>query len=243
MSVFKHILLSAFIFIWSNTYSQQESNSTEFTKASELYENGSYTEAFELLEQAIEGGDNSLPTLELMVNTSVKADKAKDVLKIIEDLIKTNPASGEYYFLRGVLFLQMQRYTKSDEDLNKAIAFNVPEEYLIRIYLNKGMLFLQLQEYDMAEEAFLEALSLDEKNPLVNHSLGMLQYKMQQYDEAIAYFIKSLKQESDNQFSNYNLAMSYLKIDDNENACFYFNKACDMGYKNACKMLYLECTK
>ena len=240
MSSFKHIVFLLFLISHLLSFAQEGNGS--FEEASQLYKKGNYAQAYEILNNIVNADKENFDAFELLANSAAKIDKSKDVLKLLDGMIEENPSLAEYFFFRGVLNLQLQKYNKSLDDLDKAIAYEIAPEYKIKVFLTKGMLHLQLQEYELAEEVLLDALSLDSKNANANHSLGMLKYENQQYDEAISYFLKALKLDKDNLLLNYNLGMTYMKIEDDENACFYFNKACDFGYKNACKMLYLECT-
>ena len=241
MSPQKFILYIAILF--TNVVLNGQSSSDEFSKANKLFENGNYEESFNILKGIVEANSLDFPALELLTNASIKLDKTKDVLKILDNLLEENPSVGEYYLFRAVIYLQLQRYNKSQEDLDNALTYEVPGNYRVKVYLNRGMLQFQLGEYDLAEKEFTSALQIDPKNAIANHSLGMLKYETQQYDEAISYFVKALKQDDKSPITHYNLGMTYLKIEDKENACYYFNKACDLGYKNACKMLYLQCTR
>lgn len=240
MSLLKYIV-SLFL-VWVHICLSAQTGDSRFVEASQLYEKGEYGKAYTILNEIVESDNKDYKALELLANSAVKIEKSKDVLKLLDKMIDENPTVSEYFFFRGVLNLQLQRYNKSLDDLDKALAYEIPGEYEIKVFLTKGMLHLVLQDYDLAEQGFQDALALDPTNANANHSLGMLNYENKQYDEALGYFLKALKLEKENSLIHYNLGMTYLKIEDKENSCFYFNKACDLGYKNACKMLYLECT-
>jgi tetratricopeptide (TPR) repeat protein len=64
---------------------------------------------------------------------------------------------------------------------------------------------------------------------------------MKLYNLAVEDFLKSLQINPKNEVAYYNLGMAYYRLDQKEDACKSFNEACSLKYKNACKMLVMEC--
>lgn len=242
MSVFKIISSIAFLIICVFINAQDVFDNPNLEKANKLIAEKEYAEALAIINGELEKDNKNIQTLELKLNVSVKTENEKDVLKDIEKVLEQEPDNPEFIYLRAVVYFHMRKYTKAIEDFDKSIVLDIMEEYKPKVFLNKAMCHFYLHEYDLAEENVNFVLDLDNKNANAYHSLGMIRYETQVYDEAVDNFLKALKFENNNPITFYNLGMTYLKLKDGENACRYFNKSCDLSYKNACKMLYLECT-
>ena len=140
-------------------------------------------------------------------------ERSKDALKDVEEYIVMYPSQPEYYYLRAILNLQKQKFTKAIEDFDLAIQLDFPEKYIYKVYLNRGMAHFNNQDFELAELDFEEVLKLDPKNAAAYHGMGMVDYEQTEYDNAIAEFQKAIRIEDDNPITYFNLAMTYFRLE------------------------------
>lgn len=231
------------LIIWVNSsiFGQQDDLEKSLAAAQIQINIGDYSRALLTLEDILVKQPDNLKAQEMKINILVEEDRTKDALRDIEQHIAMYPGHPEYVYLRGVLYLQKEKFSKAIEDFDRAIQMDMPGEYLSKVYLNRGLAHYHNQDYEEAEADFSEVLTLDPKNAAAYHGRGMVKYDTQEYEEAIVEFQHALKIEGDNPITHYNLAMSYFRLDDEENACYHFNKSCALGHRNACRLLMMEC--
>jgi len=242
--IMQRILYSVILIgISLSVYSQDSQVEKELKQADKLLIEKKYDEAMEYVETALEIDPFNLEALEKKVNINILKENSKELFKEIDELIKNYPTQPEYYYVRALLFLYKQKQQKAIEDFESAIDNNIPVEYMEKIYLNRGMAYYNIGNFPMAEENFENALKLNPEYSTVYHSWGMLKYEVKEYDAAVKNFKKAILYEDDNPIIYYNLGMSYLRLKDMDNACKYFNISSTLGYKNAFKVYFLECTE
>jgi tetratricopeptide (TPR) repeat protein len=224
-------------------FGQDEKIKAELIQADRLTKELKYDEALQHVNNALAINNLSLDALEKKINIMLLADREKEISKEIDNLIQTNIQQPEYYYLRGVLQISRQKPQKALEDLDNAVYYQMPEKNMDKVYLNRGVAFYILGDFVKAETDFQAALEINPKYSTVYHSWGMLKYEERDYEEAAKHFNKAIQYEDNNPIIFYNLAMTYLRMDDMTNACYYFNKSCSLGYRNSCKVYYLECSQ
>ncbi len=200
-----------------------------------------YNGALALIDEVLLKDPANIEVQEMKINLLVKQEREKDAMKDIERFLFQYPADPEYHYLRAVLNLQKQRYAKAIEDFDNAIGLGMPDKYKYKVYLNRGMAHFFNQDYELALGDFDEVIGLQPKNATAYHGKGMVYYEMNEYENAIQQFKVALGMEPDNAITHFNLAMAYFRMDDTSNACFHFNKSCDLGHRNACRLLLMNC--
>jgi tetratricopeptide (TPR) repeat protein len=202
-----------------------------------------YQQALQNIDEVLSVSPNNLFALEKKVNVLYKMDDSKSASNMIDLLLQDEPHNPEFIYLRAVLNMLKEKYSKSLEDFNAAFQYDMPEPYLEKLYLNRGIAYLKLSYYDEAEKDISKAIEINPKNATAYQSRGMLKYELKEYDSALEDFKKSLQLDDNNPIASYNLGMTYYRLDEPDNACFYFNKSCSGGVRNACRMLMMECAE
>jgi tetratricopeptide (TPR) repeat protein len=236
------ILISGF-FLPNALYSQTVTPDTTLKKIDKLAASGQYAKALAVIDDILFGEPANIEVQEKKINILTLSGRSKDAGNDIEDLITMYPAHPEYYYLRAVINLQKQKYSKAIDDFNRAVDLNMPAKSLYKVYLNRGMAHFYMQDYDLADSDLGKTIELNPNNAAAYHGKGMVKYEQHDYEDAVAEFQKSLKLEDDNAITHFNMAMSYFRLNDKNNSCFHFNKACALGNRNACRLLLLECTQ
>jgi tetratricopeptide (TPR) repeat protein len=117
------------------------------------------------------------------------------------------------------------------------------KEMLNKIYVNKGAVFQKQNDFNNALENYSKALEINKTNPNVFVYRGNLYYKKENYDKALSDFQKVLDLDPNNHVAQYNIGMCFFKQGEKLNACDAFHKACELGNKNACKMVISKCLR
>lgn len=238
-SIFSGVLLSCVFSLL--VFGQQNEIPGKIALAESQAGMGNYTKALVILEDILVMQPSNLQAQEMKINILVQQERSKDALKDVEEYIQMYPGQPEYLYLRAVLNLQRQKYSKAIQDFDRALQLNMPESSVYKIYLNRGMAHFYNQDFDLAENDFSEVIERDSRNAAAYHGKGMVKYELHEYENAIVEFQRALKLEPDNPITHYNLAMSYFRMDDDENACYHFNKSCALGHRNACRLFMMEC--
>jgi tetratricopeptide (TPR) repeat protein len=233
----------AVLIICNISFSQESRIEAELAMANRLLSEVKYDEALAHINAALDIDPLSLEALEKKANVMILSDQIKLYQKELSDKIDQNPTQPEYYYIRALLFAHRQKPQKTVEDFQYAIENNIPAEFMEKVFLNRGMAFYNIGDFPAAESDFENALQLNPQYSTAYHSWGMLKYELKEFDSAVEFFNKALQFEESNAVIYYNLAMSYLRLKDMENACKNFNISSSMGYKNAFKVYFLECTE
>lgn len=173
--------------------------------------------------------------------TLFSMNKEKEAFELVETGIKKDK-KAIYYYTRGMLYFQKEKYGKTVDDLNKSIEID-PNYNIFKVNLNKGIANIALGDYSAALNDITKAILIKPFSALAYNQRGMAYYNQLKFDNAILDYNKSLELNPDNASTYYNLGMAYYKKDDNTNACASFQKSCNLRDPNACKMAVLCCSK
>jgi tetratricopeptide (TPR) repeat protein len=239
--VFRYSFFIFLLILSCYIYAQDPAVEKNLQLADSQYASGDVSGALRTIEEILVKQPDNLDAQEKKINILVQQERSKDALKDIEDYILAYPSKPEYYYLRAILKLQDQKYSRSIEDFDMAIKLDMPPGTEYKVYLNRGMANFYNQDYDLAEADFREAIALNPKCAPAYHGLGMIKYQLNQYEDAITEFQKSLKLDDNNAITHYNMAMTYFRMKDTENACYHFNRSCALGHRNACRLLMMQC--
>jgi len=235
------IWLLLVIFSTGISFSQDSDHTTEMKMVDAYVASGDNSKALLALEDILVKDPTYIEAQEKKIEILNHQGRSKDAFNDIEEYISMYPSNPEYFYLRGILNLQKEKFSRAVEDFNTAIQYEMPEKYLYKVYLNRGMAHFNNQDFDLAEGDFEEVLNRKPKNAAAYHGKGMVDYEQGEYENAIVEFQKAIHIEDDNPIAYFNLAMTYFRLDDKDNACYNFNKSCALGHRNACRLLLMEC--
>jgi tetratricopeptide (TPR) repeat protein len=230
-------------FFSSVLFSQQSKSDSTILKIDNLIASGNYQKALTIIDDVLFKDPVNIEIQEKKINILSQIERSKDALNDVEEFISLYPSQPLFYYLRALLNLQKQKYTRAVEDFDRALLLNMAQNVIYKIYLNRGMAHFYLQDFDLAEADFNKVIEQDSRNAAAYHGMGMVKYELRQYDEAVTEFQKALKIEDNNPITHFNMAMTYFRLDDKDNACYHFNRSCALGNRNACRLLMMECAQ
>jgi len=238
------LLLFFLIFLSQKAlFSQQDDFESTLKQVDRYVVSGNITKALTSIEDLLVKHPNNIDVQEKKITILLENDRGKDAYRDIEEYIRMYSNEPEYYYLRALLNLQKEKYTKAIDDFDQAIQLNMPSESVYKVYLNRGMAYFYLTDFDLAEADFDEVLEIYPKSTAAYHGKGMVKYELREYDEAVVQFQKALKLEEENPIAHFNLAMTFFRLEEMDNACYHFNRSCTLGHRNACRLLMMECAE
>lgn len=231
------------IFLLSTlTFGQTDKIKAELAKADGFIASRNFDEALTHAEAALRIDPLYLDALEKKVNIMLLDGNSKEALKEFDKLISENIQQPEYYYIRAIINNYRSRPSKAVEDFDNALYYQLPEKYHDRVYLYRGVAYYNIGKFSEAEIDYSEALDLNPRYAAVYHSWGMLDYELGRFEEAVEKFTKAVEFGDESPVLFYNLGMSYKRMGDKANACHNFNISCNKGgYKDACKLYFLQC--
>ena len=213
-----------------------------FVRAEINFAINKYEEALKDYENAIDNNKMYYPqALNGKILSMTFLGNIKEALDIVDKAIELNPTDPDFYYSRGIINTEREKYSKAIEDFDKALSLGDDNEF--RIFLYRGVAKLSLEQYDSALEDLNSAIEMDPKNASAYHSRGRVYYELREYNSAIKDFETSLKFNPQNEVAYYNLGMAYYRLGDMEEACKHFHESCSMEFKHACKMIVVECNE
>lgn len=229
------------LFFHEGMFAQQEDSKSALLLANKYVASGEVIKALTTLENILVIEPNNLQAQEKKLSILLENERSKDAYRDIDEYIRMYYDQPEYYYLRALLHMQKEKYSKAIDDFDRAIELDMPENSAYKVYLNRGMAYFYLRYFELAEVDFDDALLLNSKSATSYHGKGMVKYELGEYDEAVFLFQKALKIENDNRIVHYNLAMAFFRLKEMDNACYHFNRSCTLGHRNACRLLLMEC--
>ncbi|MGD2272721.1 MAG: tetratricopeptide repeat protein [Desulfobacterales bacterium] len=148
--------------------------------------------------------------------------------------IRSKPArKAKKYMQRGYRNYKQERYKKAVAEYSKALQLDSANP---NAYFWRARSLLKIGRYDKAIADLKETVKLDPGYSKAYDNLGWLYMKRGQYDKSISYLNKSIKLKSDNGWAYYTRAHIRIKKGDVEKGLIDANRACNMGYKDGCKL-------
>jgi tetratricopeptide (TPR) repeat protein len=196
-------------------------------------------------EQALKIRENYLPAMKSKINVLLLRDRYNKAQKMAEEAIEKHGSDPSFHLYIGKALIAKERYEEALVHLNSAsgLVDDEDKEMLNKIYVNKGAVFQKQNDFNNALENYSKALEINKTNPNVFVYRGNLYYKKENYDKALSDFQKVLDLDPNNHVAQYNIGMCFFKQGEKLNACDAFHKACELGNKNACKMVISKCLR
>jgi Tfp pilus assembly protein PilF len=201
-----------------------------------------YEAAINELDKILTRDETHPQATALKAEIFIQQNEDKDAGKLVSKALKEHPNAPELLYLDGKLDLQRGRISRAIDQLTAALKqANGNTTLQNEIYLNRGAAYQKNMESDKALDDYSKAISLDPDNPNVYIYRGTLYFSNEDYTLAIEDFEKVILLDPNNPFAYYNLGMAYLKLEDGNKACKNFHKGCELGNKNACRMVIMNC--
>jgi len=160
----------------------------------------------------------------------------KDDIKLWSYAIDNDPAGGAAvcYNNRGTAYGKRGQFDKAIVDLDKAIVL-YPD--YADAYSNRGIVYSKIGLLDSAIESFNHAVAL-KPNAADGYSNRGVAYAMTgQYDRALQDYNHAIASNQNYAVAYYNRGKLFLNTGQKELAFTDFQKACNLGYGNACQAL------
>jgi tetratricopeptide (TPR) repeat protein len=153
----------------------------------------------------------------------IKAGSAKGAVNCYLKSTFYNP-QDEYAFSKlGELYLILQNYEKSFQNLNEALRIN---KYNPKIYFYKGLNYLEMKDTLNAISSFQTAVTVSPEYFDAHMNLGIL-YAAKKDKKAISYYQNALKSKANSIEALYALGKFYQDIDSFDKAVTEYNKILD----------------
>jgi len=201
-----------------------------------------HTAALEKLDKILTQHPTHPEATALKAEILILKDDNKSAGKLVSKALKEHPNTPELLYLDGKLDLQKGRIGRAIDQLSAALVKAQGNQDLqSEIFLNRGAAYQKNMESDKALDDYSKAIAFDADNPNVYIYRGTLYFANEDYTLAIEDFEKVILLDPNNPFAYYNLGMAYLKLEDSQKACKNFHKGCELGNKNACRMVIMNC--
>ena len=132
----------------------------------------------------------------------IKNSKFSETIKHLDGLILKNKNNFDYYYLRGLSYLNLNKFAAAIENFSLAIGIK-NDNFLA--YHFRGISYLKLNEVDKASNDFNKLISIKSDFPEAYNNLGFLLYADGKNEQAIVNFTKSIELNK-----NYKQAISAL---------------------------------
>jgi len=237
------ILALGLFLISQTTFSQLAATLDSIIRVGYLkIENERYLDAIKEFDKVLGVQPGNIQALGGKISANIAANRLREAQRLVDQSLQRNPREPEFIFWRGALSNARKNYQKAIEDFDAALALGPTSGILLsRIYQNKAVSLSYLNEplkaFKILDEAFLA-------NPLnigAFNVRGLIYYRAENFTEALKDFTHITEIDPSNNVAFYNQAMSYFRMGDKPNACKLFHRACELGNRNACQMIILEC--
>ncbi|KMT22089.1 tetratricopeptide repeat protein [Clostridium cylindrosporum] len=153
----------------------------------------------------------------------------KESVKYLTDAIRRDGSNAEYYYHRGMDYIQLMEYSDAIVDFTMGIKINSGNSS--EFYFSRGYSYLSLKEYENAIRDFdkLIELGVNTKSAYYNKATAYLNMNM--YSEAILCLNKVIEEDESFQGAFYDRAFCYKQLGDYEKAIVDYEKALEINPK------------
>lgn len=205
-------------------------------------ENERYLDAIREFDKVLGVQPGNIQAMGGKISANISANRLREAQRLVDRALETRAGEPEFIFWRGVLSNAKKQYQKAIVDFDAVLALNFQSNILIsRIYQNKAVSLNNLNEPVEAFKILDEAIIANPLNIGAFNERGLILYRAENYNEALADFTKITEIDPTNNVAYYNKAMTFFRMKNKQNACVFFHKACELGNRNACQMIIMEC--
>jgi len=185
------VAIFSFLFLPATALAQQSAMHL-FVDGVDAYESGSYQEAINSLNKAIELEPENLEFHYYLGLTYSAMERYGEALGVFEKIVEEEPVTFQKaYFEIAAVYAKQKQHQKTIDTLTR---FEVIEPKEARIYLEKGYAFHKLKQYDRAIESFNKAKDLDPTMlQLIYYNIGVAYFEAEAFDKAEEMFAGSIE--------------------------------------------------
>lgn len=236
-------LALGFFFISHSSFSQLAATIDSIIRVGyQKIENERYLDAIKEFDKVLGVQPNNIQAMGGKISANISANRLREAQRLVDNALQRNSGETEFIFWRGALSNARKNYQKAIEDFDAALSLSPASNILLsRIYQNKAVSLSNLNEPQEAFKILDQALLANPLNIGAYNVRGLIYYRAENFTEALRDFKRITEIDPTNNVAYYNQAMSYFRMKDKQNACILFHKACELGNRNACQMIVLEC--
>lgn len=206
-------------------------------KALLLYQNKSYLEAEEILNQNIKVGIEDDFTLESLAKIELELGKYNKAEEHMQAVINRAPYTLEYKIELGNVYVKEKNYEKALEIAQNVILENI--NYIDAYILGANAAYLN-KDYDKSKEFAQNALSLDINCAAGYYYLALVRVEEKDYAEAIECMKRAITFDVNNAKYYAEMANIYRLSGNNKTAFDYVKEAESIDDSEEYKILYRE---
>lgn len=194
-------------------------------KGDELFENGSYEEALDALNNATDiDPQNAMAWLTKASILGPKLGRYNESLEACDEAIHINPDDADAWRLRGVILMNLRR--PAEEALaafDEAIELDPLNAFM---WIEKGNVLLEMGSYEEAFDAYDEATEIDPENGSLWK--GRILMEFGRFEDALECFNRSIEANPESAEAWYWKAAPLIEMSMPEEALFALNKTIEL---------------
>ncbi|GCL45813.1 serine protease [Microcystis aeruginosa] len=188
-----------------------------------------YEQALTVINQAISLVPNNPNSYNEKYAVLSELKRYDEGLAAINQAINLAPRAA-WYFNRGNLYYNQQKYDLALSDYNKAI--NINPNYA-KAYLNRGNLYINQQKYDLALSDYNQAIKINSDFAEAYNNRGNLYSDLQKYKLALDDYNQAIKINPNDAEAYYNRGNLYSDLQKYDLALSDYSKAIDINPNDA----------
>ena len=153
-----------------------------------------------------------------------------DELRLLNNEIALNPSADAYY-RRGIYYYKREIYERSIRDFYQAIDM---KQDFTDAYFYRGNSYFERGDYDAALKDFNKSVELKPDYAFAYLNAGKTYYKQNDYENALKNYTNAIDVKPDYAEAYAGRGVCYERKKFCSEANADFQKACGLGYTNAC---------
>ncbi|WP_043997703.1 tetratricopeptide repeat protein, partial [Microcystis aeruginosa] len=188
-----------------------------------------YEQALTVINQAISLVPNNPNSYNEKYAVLSELKRYDEGLAAITQAINLAPRAV-WYYNRGILYYNQQKYDLALSDYNKAIEIN---PNYAEAYYNRGNLYSDLQKYDLALSDYSKVIDINPNLAQAYNNRGNLYYNLQKYDLALSDYSKAIDINPNHANAYNNRGNIYSDLQKYDLALSDYSKAIDINPNDA----------
>ena len=154
-----------------------------------------------------------------------KDSRYQEMIGLLNRSILEDGTFPEFYFFRGIAWMQLQRFDEAIDDLTKAI--DLRPDYF-RAWQNRGLAWSNRRKYDKAIRDLNHAIGLRPTHTSTYRHLGHALLQAKDYDQAIEVFNKAIELEPEAYDHYHHRGSAWRKKGEYQRAIADYNRAVEL---------------